>query len=76
MEQLFSKWIFKTWYIGSWVHWFALGQKAQAERENHSSKRELERDCLFPEAQASSQILKTARRANLFWFLKIKFKLL
>lgn len=28
MEQLFSKWIFKTWYIGSWVHWFLLDQEA------------------------------------------------
>lgn len=40
MGQLFSKWIFKTWYIGSWVHWFVVGHKTQVERGHLSSRRE------------------------------------
>lgn len=39
MEQLFSKWIFKTWYTGSWVHWFVLGQEAWVKRGHLSSRR-------------------------------------
>lgn len=29
MEQLFPKWISKTQYFGSWVHWFILDQEVE-----------------------------------------------
>lgn len=63
MEQLFSKWISKTQYFGSWVHWFILDQETQVERGHFSSRREswkeiacsLNQRCLKPNLKTCSQ---------------------